>query len=104
MNADGKLFALHVKGEAHADASIHDGDIIVMKKQDTAKQGELVAAWLTDRQQTTLRRFYRRKGKVELHSVDGKSPVIEVVPHNVTIQGKVVLVIRKLAPGAEVKK
>lgn len=92
-----KLFALHVKGDSMIDASIHDGDIVVMKHQETARDGDLVAAWIKDKQQTTLKRFYRRRGKIELVPANPSYKTIEVAPSNVSIQGKVVLVIRQLS-------
>ncbi len=95
-----KLFALHVKGDSMIDASIHDGDIVVMKHQETARDGDLVAAWIKDKQQTTLKRFYRRKGKIELVPANPSYKTIEVEPRNVSIQGKVVLVIRQLGVAA----
>jgi repressor LexA len=42
------LFALQVKGNSMIDALINDGDIVVMKKQETAQNGEMVAVWLMD--------------------------------------------------------
>jgi len=95
-----KLFALHVKGDSMIDASIHDGDIVVMKHQETARDGDLVAAWIKDKHQTTLKRFYRRKGMIELVPANPNYKTIHVEPRNVAIQGKVVLVIRQLGAGA----
>ena len=91
-----KLFALHVKGDSMIDASIHDGDIVVMKSQQTARDGDMVAAWIKDLQQTTLKYFYRRRGKIELVPANPSYQPIEVEPRNLQIQGKVVLVIRQL--------
>jgi repressor LexA len=95
-----KLFALHVKGDSMIDASIHDGDIVVMKHQETARDGDLVAAWIKDKHQTTLKRFYRRKGMIELVPANPSFKTIHVEPKNVAIQGKVVLVIRQLGSAA----
>ena len=95
-----KLFALHVKGDSMIDASIQDGDIVVMRHQETARDGDLVAAWIKDKGQTTLKRFYRRKGKIELVPANPSYKTIEVEPRNVAIQGKVVLVIRQLGAAA----
>lgn len=95
-----KLFALHVKGDSMIDASIHDGDIVVMKSQATARDGDMVAAWIKDKQQTTLKYFYRRKNKIELVPANPSYKPIEVEPRNLEIQGKVVLVIRQLGMAA----
>lgn len=91
------LYALHVKGDSMIDASIHDGDIVVMKHQETARNGDLVAAWIKDKQQTTLKRFFREKGIIKLVPANPNFKTIEVEPRNLAIQGKVVLVIRQLA-------
>ncbi len=95
-----KLFALHVKGDSMIDASIHDGDIVVMKSQQTARDGDMVAAWIKDKQQTTLKYFYRRKNKIELVPANPSYQPIQVEPRNLEIQGKVVLVIRQLGMAA----
>ncbi len=94
------LYALHVKGDSMIDASIHDGDIVVMKHQETARNGDLVAAWIKDKQQTTLKRFFREKGLIKLVPANPSYKTIEVDPRNVSIQGKVVLVIRQLGAAA----
>ncbi len=94
------LYALHVKGDSMIDASIHDGDIVVMKHQATARNGDLVAAWIKDKQQTTLKRFFREKGVIKLVPANPSYKTIHVEPHNVDIQGKVVLVIRQLGAAA----
>jgi repressor LexA len=94
------LYALHVKGDSMIDASIHDGDIVVMKHQETARNGDLVAAWIKDKQQTTLKRFFREKGIIKLVPANPNFKTIEVDPKNVSIQGKVVLVIRQLGAPA----
>lgn len=99
-NDSENLYALHVKGDSMIDASIHDGDIVVMKHQETARNGDLVAAWIKDKQQTTLKRFFKEKGLVKLVPANPNFKTIEVDPKNVSIQGKVVLVIRQLGAAA----
>lgn len=95
-----KLYALHVKGDSMIDASVHDGDIVVMKHQETARDGDLVAAWIKDKQQTTLKRFFREKNQIRLQPANPNFKPIFVRPDNVAIQGKVVLVIRQLERAA----
>ena len=91
------IFALKVKGNSMIDALINDGDIVVMKRQETAQNGEMVAVWLRDKNETTLKRFYREKGnRIRLQPMN---PTIKPIPadaRNVQIQGKVVLVVRQL--------
>jgi repressor LexA len=50
------LFALQVRGNSMVDAMIGDGDIVVMQQRQKADNGELVAVWLKDREETTLER------------------------------------------------
>ncbi|MBL7183542.1 MAG: transcriptional repressor LexA [Anaerolineae bacterium] len=90
------IYALQVRGNSMVDALIHDGDIVVMKHQEEAANGELVAVWLKDEKETTLKRFYLERGQVRLQPANPTMKPIYVHPANVEIQGKVVLVIRQL--------
>ena len=90
------IYALQVRGNSMVDALIHDGDIVVMKHQEEATNGELVAVWLKDEKETTLKRFYLERGQVRLQPANPTMKPIFVHPANVEIQGKVVLVIRQL--------
>lgn len=90
------LYALHVKGESMIDASIHDGDIVVMRHQQIAQNGDLVAVWLKDEHSTTLKRYYRESRKVRLQPANPTFKPIFKDPNDVEVQGKVVLVIRQL--------
>ncbi len=94
------LYALHVKGESMIDASIHDGDIVVMRHQQIAQNGDLVAVWLKDDHATTLKRYYRESRKVRLQPANPTFKPIYKDPDDVEIQGKVVLVIRQLERAA----
>src|SRR5512141_743070 len=53
------LFALKVRGSSMIDAMINDGDVVVMKRQSIVKNGDMVAARLIDRDEMTLKYFYR---------------------------------------------
>jgi repressor LexA len=90
------IYALQVRGNSMVDALIHDGDIVVMKHQEEAANGELVAVWLKDEKETTLKRFYLEGGQVRLQPANPTMKPIFVHPANVEVQGKVVLVIRQL--------
>jgi repressor LexA len=91
------LFALEVQGDSMIDAMINDGDIIIMKPSNQARNGELVAIWLKDRDETTLKYFYLENGKVRLQPAN---PTMEPIyiddPNTVEIQSKVVMVIRQV--------
>lgn len=93
----GDLFALRVKGDSMIDAMVNDGDIVVMKKADRARNGEMVAVWLNDRNETTLKHFYLEGSKVRLQPANPTMQPIMVDPTKITIQGKVVLVLRQMA-------
>jgi repressor LexA len=93
----GDLFALRVKGDSMIDAMVNDGDIVVMKKADRARNGEMVAVWLNDRNETTLKHFYLEGSKVRLQPANPTMQPIMVDPAKVQIQGKVVLVLRQMA-------
>lgn len=90
------LFALRVKGDSMIDALINDGDIVVMKKQETAENGEMVAVWLRDEKETTLKRVYREKKQIRLQPMNPTMKPFYANPENVQVQGRVLLVIRQL--------
>ena len=91
------LFALRVKGDSMIDAMVNDGDIVVMKKVDRARNGEMVAVWLNDRNETTLKHFYLENGRVRLQPANPTmQPIMIDDPSTVQVQGKVVLVVRQL--------
>ena len=91
---DKNVFALQVRGNSMVDAMIGDGDIVVMQQRQKAENGDLVAVWLKDREETTLKRFYLEKGKVRLQPANPTMQPIFADPRNVEVQGRVVLVIR----------
>jgi repressor LexA len=93
---DTDVFALKVKGMSMIDALINDGDLVLMKPTKTANNGEMVAVWLTDRDETTLKRFYNEGKKIRLQPENATMDPIYVDPSVVDIQGKVVAVMRML--------
>jgi repressor LexA len=91
------LFALEVQGDSMIDAMINDGDIVIMKPALEARNGEMVAVWLDDKDQTTLKYFYLENGHVRLQPANPRmDPIVIDDPNTVRIQGKVVMVIRKV--------
>jgi repressor LexA len=91
------LFALEVQGDSMIDAMVYDGDIVIMKKAQNARNGEMVAVWLRDRDETTLKYFYLEKGRVRLQPANPTmQPIFVDDPSIVEIQGKVVMVIRQV--------
>jgi repressor LexA len=89
---DGELFMLEVSGESMIDAAICDGDFVVVRREQTAENGEIVAALIDG--EATVKTFQRKEGRVWL------------LPHNpsyepidgthATILGKVTAVLRRL--------
>jgi repressor LexA len=92
----GGLYALRVKGDSMIDALVNDGDIVVMQHRQEASNGEMVAVRLKDRDETTLKRFYREQDRVRLQPANPTMSALYVHPANVEIQGKVVAVIRQI--------
>jgi len=93
------LFALEVQGDSMIDAMINDGDLVIMKPAHEARNGEMVAVWLNDKEETTLKYFYLENGRVRLQPANPTmKPIYVNDPATVQIQGKVVMVIRQV-PG-----
>ncbi len=92
-----ELFALEVQGDSMIDAMVNDGDIVIMQKAQDARNGEMVAVWLQDRDETTLKYFYREKNRVRLQPANPTmGPIYIDDPKSLRVQGKVVMVIRQL--------
>ncbi len=89
------LYALQVKGDSMVDAFIADGDIVIMRHQNTAQNGDLVAVWLRDRQEVTLKRFYQEGKRVRLQPENPAMAPIYADAHDVEVQGQVVGVLRR---------
>ena len=90
------LFALRVKGHSMVDALINDGDIVLLKHQESCENGDTVAVWLKDERETTLKRFYHEGSRVRLQPANVTMDPIFTSPANVEIQGKLVTVIRSM--------
>lgn len=85
-------FMLRVQGDSMIDAAILDGDLIVVRPQRTANNGEIVVAMLDG--EATVKRFYREDGRVRLQP---ENPAMEpIYSSDVTIVGRVEAVVRKL--------
>jgi repressor LexA len=91
-----QVFALRVKGQSMIDAMINDEDIVVLRKQNTARNGEMVAVWLNDRGETTLKYFYDEGANVRLQPANPTMKPIYVEKDKVTIQGRVLAVLRRV--------
>ena len=95
--AGSELYALQVKGNSMIGAMVNDGDIVIMKPTREALNGELVAVWLNDRDETTLKYFYKENGSVRLQPANPTmQPIFIKDPSIIEIQGKVIMVIRQI--------
>jgi repressor LexA len=89
---EGSLFLLKVVGESMVDAAICDGDWVVIRQQNVADNGDIVAAMIDG--EATVKTFKRTRGQVWLMP---HNPVFDPIPGNdAAILGKVVTVIRKI--------
>jgi repressor LexA len=90
------VYALKVKGLSMIDALIDDGDVVLMQSANTANDGEMVAVWLKDRQEVTLKKIFHESNKIRLQPANSQMKAMLVDPSTVEIQGKVIGVIRNL--------
>jgi repressor LexA len=91
------LFALQVSGDSMIDAMINDGDIVIMRPHHNVENGDLVAVWLLDREETTLKRFYKEGNRIRLQPANPTmGPIYIDDISNVQVQGHVVAVVRQV--------
>ncbi len=94
IDGKGEVYCLEVSGDSMIDAHICDGDIVVIKKQDTADDGQIVVA-LLENGAATLKKYRRLKnGKVML--IPANPNLKPITLDDVTVQGRVVGVIREM--------
>ena len=86
------LFMLNVQGTSMIDAGIFDGDKIIVHKQSSAENGEIVVALIDD--SATVKRFYKRDGYYVLHPEN--ETLQDIMVDHVEILGKVVGLVRNL--------
>ncbi len=93
MFSQKNLFALKVSGESMIDAQIASGDYVVIRKQRTARDGQIVVAQ-TDEGEATLKRFFLERNRIRLEPANPEMKPIYV--KNAKILGVVVGVVRKV--------
>ncbi|MGH2411392.1 MAG: transcriptional repressor LexA [Chloroflexota bacterium] len=95
-----EVFALRVQGTSMIEDHIDNGDIVVVRRQSYADNGDTVVALLnsdtTERGEATLKRFYREKDRIRLQPANSQMQPIYVEPERVQIRGRVVSVLRRL--------
>jgi repressor LexA len=95
MLGRGDTFALRVKGESMRGEGILPGDVVVVQKQGTARNGQTIIALVNG--DATIKTYYRKKGSVELHPAnETMKPILVRESDTFQIEGLVVGVIRHL--------
>ena len=89
-----ELFMLRVQGTSMIDAGIMDGDKIIVRRQATAHDGEIVVAFVNAEESATVKRFYRRNGKIVLHPENEALSDMIYEDYEISILGKVVGLMR----------
>jgi repressor LexA len=93
MASSGEHYALEVKGDSMIDAGIHEGDIVVVRRQETAENGDIVVA-LIDDNEATLKRLRRKGGAIALEAANPAYGTRLYRSDQVKIQGRMVGLIR----------
>ncbi|MEW6275791.1 MAG: transcriptional repressor LexA [Bacillota bacterium] len=87
----GDFFALRVHGNSMVDAGILDGDIVIVRQQPTAENGDIVVALIED--EATVKRFFKEDGRIRLQPEN--RAMQPIVTDKATVLGKVVSLLRK---------
>ena len=90
-----QAYALKVKGNSMIDALVDDGDIVILDSTNTADDGGMVAAWLNEKQEATLKKLYREKERIRLQPANRNMTPIYVDHDKVQVQGRVIAVLRR---------
>jgi len=93
LSSGADYYALKVTGRSMIEEGISDGDIVIIRDQQTVDDGEKAVAYMPDRNEVTLKKIYREKDRVKL--VPANKYMEPFYETNVEIQGKVVGVLRK---------
>lgn len=88
----GEFFLLRASGDSMIEAGVDDGDLVLIRRQDTADAGQIVVALVED--EATLKRFYPERGQVRLHPEN--SAMEDIYVESCLVQGVAVKVIKDL--------
>jgi repressor LexA len=91
---NGEHFALEVKGDSMIEAGILDGDIVVIRRCDTAENGDIVVA-LVDHEEATLKRLRKKGTTIALEAANPEFKTRIFGPDQVDIQGRLVGLMRR---------
>jgi repressor LexA len=92
--SQGEHYALEVRGDSMVEAGILDGDLVVIRRQDTANTGDIIVA-LIDDEEATLKRFRRRGSSIALEAANPTYETRVLGPDRVKIQGKLISLLRR---------
>ncbi len=95
MLGNGEHYALEVDGDSMIEAGILDGDTVIIRKGETAENGQIIVA-LVDEREVTLKRLRRRGNSVALEPANAAHRVQVLPADQVKVQGKLVALLRKL--------
>ncbi len=90
---DDKLFVLVIDGESMIEAGILDNDMVIVKQQNVAENGDIVVA-MTDENEATVKRFFKEKDHIRLQPEN--ATMEPLIYQNVTILGKVIGLYRNI--------
>ncbi len=93
LSGKGQHYALEVKGDSMIEAGINDGDIVVIREQSTADNGDIVVALVEDHE-ATLKRYRRRGNMIALEAANPAYETRVFPDHLVKVQGRLVGLIR----------
>ena len=91
---NGEHFALEVKGDSMVEAGIHDGDTVIIRRCDTAENGDIVVA-LVEQEEATLKRLRKKGSTIALEAANPEFKTRIFGPDQVDIQGRLVGLIRR---------
>ncbi len=91
---NGEHFALEVKGDSMIEAGIHDGDTVIIRRCDSAENGDIVVA-LVEKEEATLKRLRKKGTTIALEAANPEFKTRIFGPDQVDIQGRLVGLIRR---------
>ena len=92
-------FVLRVKGESMIEAGILDGDLVIVRREQTARDGDIVVALAGDDEtadEATVKTFLRKRNKIVLRPANETMEDLVFDPSDVRIYGKVVTLLRRI--------
>ena len=94
MPKGAEVYALRVSGTSMIEDNIHDGDVVIVRNQSTAENGQKIVA-LIDQNEATLKKYYKEKGQIKLQPANSQLQARYIHPSQLTIQGVVVDIIKQ---------